>query len=177
VLGDSVAPGRYHLAAFVRLNRDSVLVDAGVVDLRHTNRPQKSAVPPSLAGRWEAWFRLDTASRLPSETSAREVTGVVHFSPALAAPSPQSSPADRVVHAGTSAIDFRPFGFVLGSAEVLGWYENPDTVRIILDPTVDHGHLELVGSAEPADVTGHWRLHGDPARAEGEFRLHRLPRE
>jgi hypothetical protein len=33
VLGDSLAPGRYYVAAFVRPNRDSLLLDAGAVDL------------------------------------------------------------------------------------------------------------------------------------------------
>ena len=33
VLGDTLAPGRYYVAAFVRPNRDSLIVDAGVVVL------------------------------------------------------------------------------------------------------------------------------------------------
>jgi len=78
------------------------------------------------------------------------------------------------VHAGTLAGDMRPFGFVLGTPEALGWYEGGDTVRIILDPTVDHGHVELVGTGAVDEIVGRWHLIGDPARAEGEFRLRRL---
>ena len=33
VLGDSLAPGRYYVAAFLRPNRDSLLVEAGAADL------------------------------------------------------------------------------------------------------------------------------------------------
>jgi hypothetical protein len=34
VLGDSLAPGRYYVGAFVRPNGDSLVLDAGAVDLR-----------------------------------------------------------------------------------------------------------------------------------------------
>jgi hypothetical protein len=56
----------------------------------------------------------------------------------------------------------------------LGWYQGQDTVRIILDPTVDHGHVELVGSGAADEIAGHWHLISDPARAEGEFWLRRV---
>jgi hypothetical protein len=135
------------------------------------------AAPPNLTGRWYAWFRLERGSRLPLATRAHEVTGEVRFSSAPSAPTPQDAATWRRVHAGTAAIEFKPFGFVLGSAEVLGWYQGRDTVRIIFDPTVDHGNVELVGSAEADAVVGRWRLNSDLARAEGEFRLRRLARE
>ena len=154
----------------------AVLLSGGLA-LAQANPDRPSTPPPCLTGRWHAWFRLDSASRLPLATRAHEVTGEVRFSPAPPAPIPQDSATLRRVHAGTAAIEFKPFGFVLHSAEVLGWYEGRDTVRIILDPTVDHGHVELVGSPAADAVVGRWRLNSDLARAEGEFRLRRLARE
>jgi hypothetical protein len=51
----------------------------------------------------------------------------------------QNAPTWNLVHEGSVAVEFRPLDFVLGRAEALGWHESPDTVRIILDPSVDHG--------------------------------------
>ena len=80
----------------------AAVVLTGSLAVAQANLPRQSAVPPSLAGRWEAWFRLDTASRLPFGTLAREVKGEVQFSPAPAAPSPQAPLANRPVHTGRS---------------------------------------------------------------------------
>lgn len=154
----------------------AVLLSGGLA-LAQTNPSRQAAAPPNLTGRWHAWLRLDSASRLPLATRAHELTGEVRFSSAPSAPTPQNAARCCRVHAGTIAIEFKPFGFVLGTAEALGWYEGGDTVRIIFDPTVDHGHVELVGSAVADAVVGHWRLNGDPARAEGEFRLRRMSHE
>ena len=154
----------------------AVLLTGGLA-LAQTNPGRPAAAPPNLTGRWHAWFRLDSASRLSLATQAHEVTGEVLFSSAPSAPTPHDAATWRRVHAGATAIEFKPFGFVLGSAEALGWYEGGDTVRIIFDPTVDHGNVELVGSAVANAVVGRWRLNSDPARAEGEFRLRRVSRE
>ena len=130
--------------------------------------------PEPLTGRWSGWFRLAAASRLPYPTTAREVSGELRFRPAPEPAQPQDSAAWRPVHEGSSAVEFRPLGFTLGSAETLGWHIAEDTVRIILDPTVDHGHVELVGNRTADEVSGRWQLISDPARAHGEFRLRRL---
>lgn len=130
--------------------------------------------PGPLTGRWSGWFRLSTHSRLPYPTTAREVSGELLFRPAPAPPRSQGSAAWPLVHEGSSAVEFRPLGFTLGSAEILGWYITEDTVRIILDPTVDHGHVELVGKRTADGVSGRWQLISDPARAHGEFGLRRL---
>ena len=127
-----------------------------------------------MTGRWEARFRLIHTSRLPLPTLAREVSGEVRFAPAAPPPLPEDAPAWRLVHQGEVAVDFRPFGFVLGETEALGWYASPDTVRIILDPTVDHGHVEVVGSGTATELGGRWELISDLARARGEFTLRRL---
>jgi hypothetical protein len=134
-----------------------------------------SAVPdsPSLTGRWRAWFRLDSAAGLPSVTRAREVTGRLEFRPAPPASLPHDVRTWRRVHTGTLAIDFTPLGFAVAGSETLGWYGDGDTVRIILDPSVDHGHVELVGSGSADQIDGRWRLIGDPAQAEGVFQLRR----
>jgi hypothetical protein len=156
-----------------RFERECEPGSRSLTSLDHRGVP---AEPPSLAGNWRAWFRLDTAFSLPFATRAREVTARLEFRPAppvLPAPSGEDAPQGRPVHAGSLAGDFRPFGFALGTPEVLGWYEGGDTVRIILDPAVDHGHVELVGSRVADEVVGRWRLIGDPARAEGAFRLSR----
>jgi hypothetical protein len=149
------------------------VVLTGGLALAQTNPARESIGSPSLTGRWHAQFRLDTASRLPFATRAQELSGQVDFKPAPPAPSPREGSTWRLVHAGTAAVEFMPFGFALGSTEVLAWYEGRDTVRIILDPTVDHGHVELLGTLEAHEVVGRWRLNSDLARAEGEFRLRR----
>ena len=152
----------------------SSVVLIGSLSLTSLGCASATPKPPSLTGRWRAWFRLDTASRLPFAAQAREVTGQLYFRPAPPASLPQDARTWRLVHPGTVAVEFKPFGFALGTTEALGWYQGKDTVRIILDPTVDHGHVELVGSGAAEEIDGHWQLISDPARAEGEFRLHRL---
>jgi hypothetical protein len=146
----------------------------GSVSLASLDHSGTTPTPGSLTGRWEARFQLTTTSRLPFPTLGREVSGEVRFAPAAPPPLPQDVPTWRLVHAGVFAIDFRPFGFVVSGTETLGWYESPDTVRIILDPNVDHGNVELVGSGTATDLGGRWELLSDLGRAEGEFTLRRL---
>jgi hypothetical protein len=119
-------------------------------------------------------FRLTRASNLPFPTRAREVRGEIRFGAAPPPPLPQDAPAWRWVHPGDLAVDFRPLGFGVHGREALGWYASPDSVRIILDPTVDHGHVEIVGSASGAGLDGRWELISDFARAGGEVTLRRL---
>ena len=130
--------------------------------------------PASLTGRWEARFVLTRSSRLPFPTLAREVSGEIRFSPAAPPPLAQDAATWRLVYPGTAAVDFLPLGFKLGNAEALGWHATPDTVRIILDPTVDHGGVEVVGTGTGNDLSGRWELISDLARAEGHFTLRRI---
>jgi hypothetical protein len=63
------------------------------------------------------------------------------------------------------------FGFRPESAEALGWYDGPDHVRIVLNPVVDHGAIELVGRRAADSVAGEWTMTGDPSGARGRFVL------
>jgi hypothetical protein len=146
----------------------------GSVSLASLDHSGAAPAPGSLTGRWHAQFRLTTASRLPFPILRRKLSGEMRFAPAAPPPLPQDAPTWRWVHQGEVVVDFQPFGFVLGGTETLGWYESPDTVRIILDPNVDHGNVELVGSGTATELGGRWQLVSDLARAEGEFTLRRL---
>ena len=125
-----------------------------------------------ITGFWEGSFALDSAWGLPERASARVVRARVQFSPVGdATPATSSS---RSVHAGNFAIDFSRFGFTLSTQEALGWSTSPDSLRAVLNPTVDHGLVELHGRISgDAVATGTWRYVSDPGGARGTFRLQR----
>jgi hypothetical protein len=120
----------------------------------------------SLAGRWTAELALLDSRELPLAVTARAILGEIRL--------------DRIAsdtgetYVGHSTIDFSPLGFRLGSTEVLAIVES-GAVRLILDPTVDHGHVvgTLTGGRE--GLAGTWYLNSRPARASGALRLERVP--
>lgn len=136
--------------------------------------PQPAATP-SLAGRWAATFTLDSAWRLPKPRRARSLTGVIVLQPAPVAP--PSALRSRPVHPGRFTLDFTPFGFTVTDDEVIAWFSTPDSIRIILNPTVDHGHMEVVGVLQPDRIEGEWHLISDRSGARGSVRLRRAPLE
>ena len=69
-------------------------------------------------------------------------------------------------------MDFAPAGFRLGTDEVLVAVEE-GRIRVILDPTVDHGHVVAVLTGDDDVLVGTWYLNTRPARASGSITLRR----
>lgn len=124
-----------------------------------------------LEGSWLARFTLDSAWRLPTSPRAKSLGGTLRLQAAARAPAGPA--ASTPVSPGRSAISFAPFGFRLGTNEVLAWRLSRDSVRLVLDPTVDHGHMMLDGVQDGDSIRGHWTLVGDPSGARGAFVLRR----
>ena len=124
------------------------------------SRDTLNANARDISGTWEGTFRLDSAWRLPSRASERSVPARMHFDPVGdASPSTSSS---RSVHAGTFEIDFSRFGFTLSTPEALGWSVTADSMRATLNPTVDHGLVEVHGAFRGDVIVGTWRYTSDP---------------
>jgi hypothetical protein len=126
-----------------------------------------------ISGTWEGEFRLDSAWRLPEPPSARSVRARLQFSPVGdATPATTST---RAVHPGTFSIDFTRFGFTLSTQEALGWSTRPDSMRAVLNPTVDHGLVQLHGTLrnDGSVAEGTWSYSADPGGARGTFTLRR----
>jgi hypothetical protein len=124
-----------------------------------------------ISGTWDGTFRLDSAWRLPQPATARAVHARLRFNPVGDASLTMSSA--RSVHRGSFEIDFEPFGFALSTAEALGWSVNDDTMRATLNPTVDHGLVEVHGAFRGETITGTWRFVSDPGGATGTFAITR----
>ena len=125
--------------------------------------------PRDMTGAWDARFDLDSTWNLPNQPRTHAITGRLDFKPGTATDSLHRRP----VYPGHSQLDFTPFGFRLGSTKAIGWFTPGDTIRVILDPTVDHGHVELVGFQKDQGIRGTWTMIGDPAGARGRFVLRR----
>ena len=125
-----------------------------------------------IVGLWEGSFSLDSAWQLPERATARSIRVRMQFS-AVGDATPATTSA-RSVHPGTFEIDFPRFGFTLSTSEALGWSISPDSMRAVLNPTVDHGLVEVHGRITDGSVAvGTWRYVSDPGGARGTFRLQR----
>jgi hypothetical protein len=168
----------------IRLVRLTMVICLSIVG--HTEsgaqRPPNSAMATAVAdtagavfdivGLWEGSFSLDSAWQLPERATARSVRVRMQFS-AVGDATPATSSA-RSVHPGTFEIDFSRFGFTLSTSEALGWSISPDSMRAVLNPTVDHGLVEVHGRiTDDAVAVGTWRYVSDPGGARGTFRLQR----
>ena len=129
------------------------------------------AVARDISGTWEGTFSLDSTWKLAERPSARAVSARLHFDPVGDA-SPTTSSA-RSVHPGTFEIDFGRFGFTLSTEQALGWSVNDDTMRATLNPTVDHGLVEVHGAFRGDAIVGTWRYVSDPGGAAGRFEIRR----
>jgi hypothetical protein len=129
------------------------------------------AVARDISGTWEGTFALDSTWKLAERPSARAVPARLHFNPVGDA-SPTTSSA-RSVHPGTFEIDFSRFGFTLSTQEALGWSVTDDSMRATLNPTVDHGLVEVRGVFRGDTIVGTWRYTSDPGGAAGTFSLRR----
>lgn len=134
-------------------------------------RADSLAAVRDISGTWEGTFRLDSTWRLPERPSARSIPGTVRFNPVGDASPTTSSP--RSVHPGTFDVDFSRFGFTLSTREALGWSVSDDSMRATLNPTVDHGLVEVHGAFRGDAIVGTWRYVSDPGGAMGTFSLRR----
>ena len=134
-------------------------------------RRDSSAALRDISGTWEGTFRLDSTWKLPERASERAVSAKLHFNPVGDA-SPTSSSA-RSVHPGTFNIDFSRFGFTLSTQEALGWSASDESMRATLNPTVDHGLVEVYGTFRGDAIVGTWRYTSDPGGATGTFSIRR----
>ena len=134
-----------------------------------SRRDSDSVALRDISGTWEGTFSLDSAWRLPERASARSTPARIRFKPVGDASPTTSSP--RSVHPGTFEIDFSRFGFTLSTQEALGWSVTPDSMRATLNPTVDHGLVEVHGAFRGDTIVGTWRYTSDPGGASGTFEI------
>ncbi len=126
-----------------------------------------------IAGSWQGSFAVDSTWGLDQRPSARAIPARLHFNPVGDA-SPTTSSA-RSVHPGMFEIDFTRFGFTLSTPEALGWSVTADSMRAVLNPTVDHGLVEVHGAFRGDTIAGTWRYTSDPGGARGTFEIRRVP--
>jgi hypothetical protein len=117
-----------------------------------------------LAGRWTATIALRDSRELPLEPSARTISGELTLEPVAT--------DTGETYIGRSTLDFSPLGFRVGSTEALAMVES-GAIRMILDPTVDHGHVVATLSGGGNELAGTWYLNSRPARASGTIALRR----
>ena len=134
-------------------------------------RDTASAELRDISGMWDGTFRLDSAWQLSHAATRRVVHARLRFAPVGDA-SPAASSA-RSVHRGSFEIDFRAFGFTLSTSEALGWSVSADAMRATLNPTVDHGLVDVSGAFRGETVVGTWRYVSDPGGAMGTFEITR----
>lgn len=146
-------------------------LDANAQSPDSTRRDSTGVAVRDISGLWEGTFRLDSASRLPQPTTARSIPARIRFNPVGDA-SPTTS-SSRSVHPGTFEIDFGRFGFTLSTNQALGWSVTEDSMRATLNPTVDHGLVEVHGAFRGDTIVGTWRYTSDPGGATGTFAIRR----
>ena len=130
-------------------------------------RRDSLATARDISGTWEGTFRLDSTWKLSEQPSAQSVAARLHFNPVGDASPTTSSP--RSVHPGTFEIAFSRFGFNLSTREALGWSVSDDSMHATLNPTVDHGLVEVQGTFRGDTIVGTWRYTSDPGGATGTF--------
>jgi hypothetical protein len=139
-----------------------------------SGRPDAAnATARDISGTWQGTFQLDSAWQLAQRASSRSVPARIHFAPVGDA-TPTTSSA-RSVHPGTFEIDFSRFGFTLSTQEALGWSVREDSMRAVLNPTVNHGLVEVHGTFRGDTIVGTWRYASDPGGARGTFVLRKSP--
>ena len=136
-------------------------------------RARTAEVARDISGIWEGTFSLDSTWQLGQRPSVRSIPARLHFNPVGDA-SPTTSSA-RSVHPGMFEIDFTRFGFTLSTQEALGWSVRADSMHAVLNPTVDHGLVEIQGAFRGDAVAGTWKYASDPGGATGRFEIRRAP--
>jgi hypothetical protein len=115
-----------------------------------------------MRGRWTVELTPDSARELAAARLGHPLSGSFQLTS-------RDSSASWVVYTGEYTADFQSVGLFKTTGEVLAFTPPGDTVRIILDPNVDHGNLELVARCRSDELIGGWTTNGDPARAWGHF--------
>jgi hypothetical protein len=137
-----------------------------------THKAHTAELARDISGSWEGTFSLDSTWRLAERPSARSIPARLHFNPVGDASPTTSSP--RSVHQGIFEIDFSRFGFTLSTQEALGWSVTADSMRAVLNPTVDHGLVEVHGTFRGESIVGTWRYTSDPGGATGKFEIRKV---
>jgi hypothetical protein len=120
-----------------------------------------------LRGRWIVELTLDSATEL-----ANDLVGHGWLMGNFELTSRDSS-KDGVVYTGIYNFDLPLLRLYFRQTEKVLAYTPPgDTVHIVLNPSVDHGNMELVARCRAGGLEGRWRTNGDPSRALGHFTLH-----
>jgi len=122
--------------------------------------------PVDLRGTWTLDITPDSAISLPSARIGRSLTGTVNITR-------RDSTAAFSVYSGRYSAKLQSVGLALDTGEVLVSVPAGDTTRIVLDPSVDHGNLELVGKCRGDRLVGTWLRTGAPASARGRFSMRR----
>jgi hypothetical protein len=131
----------------------------------------RTAEARSLAGCWLVEVELLDARELPLPSRTRAIKGEVRLSPVASAPAVEdTAPVSHYV--GSSTLEFSGLGFRLRSSEVIATVAS-DGIRLLFDPTVDHGHVVATVSRAEDELVGTWYLNSRPARASGSIRLKR----
>ena len=115
-----------------------------------------------LRGRWTVELTPDSARQLATARVGRPLRGSFDLMS-------RDSSASGVVYTGKYSADFESVGLFKKTGEVLASTQPGDTLRVILDPTVDHGHVELVARCRSGELGGQWIQYGDPSIAWGHF--------
>jgi hypothetical protein len=115
---------------------------------------------------WTLEITPDSAVSLPNARVGRQLTGTVNLTR-------RDSTTQWVVYSGRYSAKLQSVGLARDTGEVLVSVPRGDTARIILDPSVDHGNLELVGKCRGDRLMGNWIRTGAPARAWGRFTMRR----
>ena len=153
-----------------------IFAAVGINARAQTPPPVELSRPDSMAagditGTWQGTFQLDSARNLPQRASTRSVPARIVFE-AVGDATPTTSSA-RSVHRGTFDIEFQRFGFTLSTQEALGWSVGADSMRAMLNPTVEHGVVEVHGTFRGDTIVGTWRYASDGGEARGTFQLRR----
>jgi hypothetical protein len=118
--------------------------------------------PMDLRGAWTVELTPDSARGLATARPGHPLGGSFELTT-------RDSSASGIVYTGDYVADFQSVGLVKTAGEVLAFTPPGDTLRVILDPTVDHGHVELVARCRSGELRGDWIQHGDPSIAWGHF--------
>jgi len=122
-------------------------------------RRSEARQPPSIAGRWMVTLSIDAST---AAGKAKTVTGTM-----VLVRVGSSTPA---TYRGSYRVAFSAAGLAPDAAPIIAW-DKGDSVRIVLNPDVGHGHAELVGVRRMGGLEGRWEWIGDPTRATGRFAL------
>ena len=119
-----------------------------------------------LRGHWTLDITPDSARSLPNARVRDALKGTLELTR-------RDSTPEFVVYTGRYSAAFQSVGLARDTGEVLVSVPAGDTTRIILDPSVDHGNLELAGKCRDDQLVGRWLRTGAPARAWGRFSMQR----